>query len=84
MCDELIEGLDVTREKGSLLLTWAPRMRCLNSDEASLTWMIIRRARWVDKKLFAARLAISPQCIRCGDLEESIEHAFLPVRAAAV
>ena len=51
-------------------------MRCLNNDGASLTWLIIRNALWVGKKLFTARLVISPECVRCGDLEESIEHAF--------
>ena len=53
-----------------------PRMRCLNNDEASLTWLVIRNALWVGKKLFAAQQAISPECGRCGDLEETISHAF--------
>ena len=42
----------------------------------SLTWLVIRWALWVGKKLFAERLAISPECVRCGDLGESIEHTF--------
>ena len=51
-------------------------MTCLNNDEVSLTWLISRNDLWVGKKLLAARLAISPECVRCSDLEESIEYAF--------
>ena len=51
-------------------------MRCLNNDEASLSWLVIRNVLWVGKKLFAAQQAISPKCGRCGDLEETIGHAF--------
>ena len=51
-------------------------MRCLNNDEASLTWLVIRNALWVGKKLFSAQQAISPECGRCSDLEKSMDHAF--------
>ena len=51
-------------------------MRCLNNDEASLTWLVIRNALWVGKKLFSVQQAILPECGRCGDLEETIGHAF--------
>ena len=47
-----------------------------NNDEASLTWLVIRDALWVGKKLFAAQQVISPECGRCGDLEETISHTF--------
>ena len=52
--------------------------RCLVSGAASndLIWLVIRNALWVGKKLFSAQLAISPEGGRCGDLEESIDHAF--------
>ena len=66
----------MTEAEGRLLWPWAPRMRCLNNDEASLTWLVIRNALWVDKKLFSAQQAISPECGRCGDLEETIGHVF--------
>ena len=74
--DGLIGELGVTEAEGRLLWPWAPRMRCLNNDEASLTWLVIRNALWVGKKLFAAQQVISPECGRCGDLEETIGHAF--------
>ena len=57
-------------------VAWAPRMRCLNNDEASLTWLATRNALWVGKKLFSTQQSFSPECGRCGDLEESIDHAF--------
>ena len=63
-------------EEGRFLLPWAVGMRCHNNEEASLTWMVIRNALWVGKRLFAAQLTISPECVRCSALEESIEHAF--------
>ena len=53
----------------------SPGIKCLNNDEASLTWLVIQNALWVGKK-FSAHLAISPECGRCGALEESINHAF--------
>ena len=74
--DGLIGELSVTEVEGHLLWPWAPRMRCLNNDEASLTWLVIRNALWVGKKLFSAQQAISPECGRCGYLEETIGHAF--------
>ena len=74
--DGLIGELGVTEAEGRLLWPWAPRMRCLNNDEASLTWLVIRNALWVGKKLFAAQQVISPECGRCGDLEETISHTF--------
>ena len=70
------DGLIGEEAEGSLLWPWAPRMRCLNNDEASLTWLVIRNALWVGKKLFSVQQAISPECGRCGDLEETIGHAF--------
>ena len=63
----------MTEVEGRLLWPWAPGMRCLNNDETSLT---SRNALWVGKKLFSAQQAISPECGRCGDLEESVDHAF--------
>ena len=51
-------------------------MRCLNNGEASFTWLVIRNALCVGKKLFSARQAISPERGLCGDLEETIGHAF--------
>ena len=63
-------------EGGHLLWPWPPRMRCLNNDEASLTKLIMQITHCVGKKLFAERLAILPECVRCGDMEESIKHAF--------
>ena len=74
--DGLIGELGVTEVEGRLLWSWAPRMRCLNNDEASLTWLVIWNALWVGKKLFSAQQAILPECGRCGDLEETIGHAF--------
>ena len=63
-------------EEGCLLWPWAPRMRCLNNDEASVTWLVIRDALWVGKKLFSVQLAISLECSWCSALEETIVHAF--------
>ena len=74
--DGLIEELGVTNEEGRLLWPWAPRMRCLNNDEASLTWLVIRNALWVSKRLFTADLANSRGCVRCGGGIESMAHAF--------
>ena len=74
--DGLIGELGVTEAEGRLLWSWAPRMRCLNNDEASLTWLVIWSALWVGKKLFSPQQAISPECDRCGDLEETIGHTF--------
>ena len=34
----------MTEAEGRLLWPWALRMRCLNNDEASLTWLVIRNA----------------------------------------
>ena len=74
--DGLIGELGVMEAEGCLLWPWAPRMRCLNNDEASLTWLVIRNALWVGKKLFSVQQAILPECGRCGDLEETIGHTF--------
>ena len=63
----------MTAKEGRLLWPCAPEMRCLNNDKASLTWLVIRNALWVGKKLFTAQLAISPEC---SALEESTDHAF--------
>ena len=74
--DDLIEKLGVTKAEGRLLWPWAPGMRCLNNDEASLTWRVIRGALWVGKRLFRAKQATSPGCVRCSAGEESLLHAF--------
>ena len=66
----------MTAVEGRLLWHWALGMRCLNNDEASLTWLVIRNVLWVGKKLFLAQQVISPECSRCGAWEESIDHAF--------
>ena len=60
--DDLIGELDVTAVEGRLLWPLAPGMRLLNNDEASLTWLVIRNALWVCKKLFSAQLATLPVC----------------------
>ena len=65
--DDLIGELGVTAVEGRLLWPWAPGMRCLNNDEASLTWLVIRNSLWVGKKLFSAQLAISAESGLCGD-----------------
>ena len=65
-----------TTRQSCFLWPWAPRMRCLNNDKASLTWLVIQNALWVGKKLFTVLLAIFPECIWCGALGVSIEHAF--------
>ena len=65
--DDLICELDVTAVQSRLLWPWAPGMRCLNNDEASLTWLVIRNALWVGKKLFSAQLATLPECGLCVD-----------------
>ena len=74
--NDLIGELGMTVVEGCLLWPWAPRMRCLNNDEASLTWLVIWNALWVGKKLFSVQLVILPECSRCGALEESIDHTF--------
>ena len=66
----------MTAVEDCLLWPWASGMRCLNNDEASLTWLVIRNAHWVGKKLFTAQLVILPECCRCSAVEESIDHAF--------
>ena len=66
----------MTKEEGHLLWPFAYGIRCLNNNKASLTWRLIRSSLWVGKKLFSACLSISSECIRCGDREESISHAF--------
>ena len=73
---ELINEVSVTKKESRLLWTWAPGMKWLNNDEASLTWLEIRNALWVDKSQFTARLAISPECTQYGDIEGSISQAF--------
>ena len=40
--DDLIGELGVTAVESRLLWPWGPGMRCLNNDEASLTWLIIQ------------------------------------------
>ena len=63
--DGLIGKIGVTKMEGRLLWSWAPGMRCLNNDVASLTWLVIKNALWVGKKLFSAQQAISPECSWC-------------------
>ena len=46
--------------EGHLLWPWAPGMRCLNNNKASLTWLVIQNALWVGKKLFSAQQDILP------------------------
>ena len=43
-------------------------MKCLTNDEVSITRIVIQSAPWVDKRLFLACLAISPECIQCSDI----------------
>ena len=74
--DEKIEVLGLTKEEKRSLWPWVPGLKCLNNNEASLTWLTIRSALWVGKRLFSAGLVDSPECKRCGDMEESLEHAF--------
>lgn len=74
--DKLPGKLGLTNKEFRSVSPWAPGLKCLNNDEASLTWLVLRGALWVGKKLCAAGLAISSECVRCGDWEESIEHAF--------
>ena len=74
--DDLLEELGVTKQEGRLLWPWAPGMRSLNNDEASLTWLVIRKALWVSKRLWTAGLVSSQGCFRCGDMEETIAHVF--------
>ena len=80
--DVQIEGLGLSRGERRLLWPWVPRMRCLNNNEATLTWLVIRGALWVSKRSCAAGLVASSECVRCGDSEESIEHAFVHCSAA--
>ena len=74
--DDLIETLGLTKWEARLIWPWTPGLKCLNNNEASLTWLVIRNGLWVAKRSFAAGLVDSPECVRCGDMEESIEHAF--------
>ena len=59
----------------SLLRQWEPGMWFLNNDVAWILWTLIRTALWIGKKLFTARLTISPECIHCGDMEEQISQS---------
>ena len=43
--DYLINELGVTKEEGCSLWLWAPGMRCLNNNAASLTWLVIQSGR---------------------------------------
>ena len=51
-------------------------MRDLDNDGESLNWLLIRSTLRVRKKLFSAPLAISCECIRCDDIDESIALSF--------
>ena len=73
---DLIDELCVMKENDRLFWSWALVMSCHNNDEVSLTYLVIQNAFWVGKRLFSAGLAISPECVRCGGMEESIAHAF--------
>ena len=57
-------------------VTWGPRLRYLNNNKASLTWLVIWNAFWVSKKLFTACLVVLPECIQCGDMEGSILYTY--------
>ena len=63
--DGLTGELVVTAVEGRLLWPWDPGMRCLNNDEASLTWLVIQNALWVSKKLFSVQL-VSAACAVLG------------------
>ena len=79
--DGFINEVGMTKEEGNLLWPRAtisdlPSVRCLKNKESSLTWLVIQSPLWVSKKLFTACLIILPVCIHCGDMRESILHAF--------
>ena len=80
--DENIEALGLTKEETRSLWPWAPGLKSLTNPEASLTWLTIRRALWVGTRLKKANLVDTPECMRCGDWGESIEHAFYHCRFA--
>ena len=74
--DDLISELYVIKEYNSYWWPWAPVIKCLNNEEASLTCVVIRGPLWVGKKPFTARLAISPEFIRWNNVKEWIWHLF--------
>ena len=80
--DEQIELLGLTGEEKRSLWPWAPGLRSLTNPEASLTWLTIRNALWVGTRLKKAKLVDTPACERCGDWEETVEHAFYHCRFA--
>lgn len=60
------------RMESHSLWHWVPAL----NDDASFTWLMIQNVFWVGKNLFATGLAILPECLPCGEMEESIDHAF--------
>ena len=78
--DVIGEGLPLTKEQLRSIWPWAPGSGCLTNDEASLTWLVIRDALWVGRRLHSAGLATSPICKRCGDEVETLCHAFVYCR----
>ena len=66
--DDIVERLGMTKKECCFLWLWAPAIWFLSNDEAYLTWLKTRNALSVDQKLFTARLVISPDSVRSGDL----------------
>ena len=80
--DEINEELGLTKSETRSLWPWVPGMKCLTNDEASLTWLTIRDRLWVGKRLIEAKMVATPECKRCGEMEETVEHAFFHCSAA--
>lgn len=58
------------------LWPWALGLKCFANDDVLLTWLELRKAFWVDKRLCSRGLAVSPECVHCIEWEETIEHCF--------
>lgn len=80
--DDLIDDLGLMRGEYRSMGSWPPRLKCLTNSEASLTWLTIRDALWVDKRSFVAGLVASPEGVRCRGMEEATEQAFFHCPAA--
>ncbi|CAE1328543.1 unnamed protein product [Acanthosepion pharaonis] len=78
--DALIDELGLTKQEACSIWPWAPGLKCLTNDEASLTWLMIRGALWVGKRLCSAGLEKYPNCRRCTGEVETIGHAFFSVQ----
>ena len=74
--DDLIDDLGLSKREARSIWPWTPGLKCLNNTEASLTWLVIRGALWIGKRLCGAGLVKSPNCVRCGEEVETIGHAF--------